>query len=265
MNCLYFAFLYIMCYFYLLPLSAYSSTPWALIMWVWGACERDEVGAAGSGGGAETAIPALTRALSCHSGLHAGGRGRRGMRSDTQPSNVPWRLTACTHRHTHTPQCKITVNGCLCCGVHPYRFQRYVFTTVFFFFSEHSPPFVLFWLIAAEPSLFVTAAFKWFKASLFSPVLMARRLVGSAMIVLSVLRGDKIIIGHLEQKHYYQWQKQKCSAAREAPQKWSSGTGKSRLRTARWQTRTGRSAESPVFVWLTFDYWRSLLNLCHPS
>lgn len=33
---------------------------------------------------------------------------------------------------------------------------------------------------------------------------MARRLVGSAMIVLSVLRGDKIIIGHLEQKHYYQ-------------------------------------------------------------
>lgn len=113
------------------------------------------------------------------------------------------------HTHTHTPQCKITVNGRLCCGIHPYRFQRYVFTTVFFLNIFLLSCYVwakrVFWLITAELSLLHISVrhnrFQMIQSqSIFSsfngPLFSGNRDDSSLCLC-----GDKIIIGHLEHKH----------------------------------------------------------------
>ena len=185
----------------------------------------------------------------------------------TSPGDLPH-----THIHTHTPQCKITVNGRLCCGIHPYRFQIYVCLN--FFFPEHFPPCVMCgpsmfsdWSQLSFhccTSLFVTIAFRWFRASLFSLLLMARRLVGIAMIVLFVCAVTRLSSATWNRNTSIS-DKNKRQRCQERAAKMKFKNSKSRLRTMRWQTRIGRLKESFVFFWLRFDYWRSLLNLCHPN
>lgn len=191
------------------------------------------------------------------------------MRSDTQPSNIPWRLT--THTHTH-----------LSVRLQLMDASAVVFTHIVFkdmclqlFFSWTFSSF----RVMCGPSvfsdwsqlsfhccisLFVTIAFKWFRASLFFLLLMARCLVGIAMIVLFVCAVTRLSSATWNTNTSIS-DKNKRQRCQESAAKMKFKNSKSRLRTTRWQRRIGRLEESLVFFWLTFDYWRSLLNQCHPN